>query len=69
MSAKSLTVSIDFAIPICLILLIKQTAMYFETSNEVFIRNTVYFEYKNLFWVQISFNSLQTLLMKFGCSF
>ena len=49
MSAKSLAVSIEFTIPICLILLIKQIAMYVESSNEVFIRNTVYFGYENLF--------------------
>ena len=49
MAAKSLAVSIEFAIPICLMLLIKQIAMYAESSNEVFTRNTVYFGYENLF--------------------
>ena len=49
MAAKSLAVSVEFAIPICLILLLKQIAMYTETSNEVFIRNAVHFEYENLF--------------------
>ena len=69
MAAKSLAVSIEFAIPICLILLIKQIAMYVKSSNEVFIRNTVYFGYKNLFRVQILFHFLQFLLIKFACSF
>ena len=49
MGAKSLAVSIEFAIPICLIFLITQTAMYSESSSKVFIRNTVYFGYENLF--------------------
>ena len=49
MAAKSLAVSIEFAIPICLMLLMKQIAMYAESSDEVFTRNTVYFGYENLF--------------------
>ena len=47
MAAKSLAVSIEFAIPICSILLMKQIAMYAESSDDVFIRNTVYFGYEN----------------------
>ena len=49
MTAKFLAVSIEFAIPICLMLLLKQIAIYAEFSDEVFIRNTVYFGYENLF--------------------
>ena len=51
MPAKSLAVSIEFAIPICLVLLIKPIAMYVESSDEFFIRNTVYFGFENLFYV------------------
>ena len=47
MAAKSLAVSIEFAIPIHLTLLINQIFVYVESSNKVFIRNTVYFGYKN----------------------
>ena len=49
MAAKSLAVTIEFAIPICLMLLMKQIAMYVESFDGVFIRNTVYFGYSNLF--------------------
>ena len=49
MTAKSLAVSIEFAFPICLMLLMKQIAMYAESYDEVFTRNTVYFGYENLF--------------------
>ena len=49
MAAKSLAVFIEFAIPICFMLLMKQIAMYGESFVEVFIRNTVYFAYSNLF--------------------
>ena len=45
MAGKSLAVSIEFAIPICLMLLMKQIAMYVESLDEVFILNTVYFGY------------------------
>ena len=45
MSAKSLAVSVEFAIPICFMLLIKQIAMYVESFDKVFISNTVYFGY------------------------
>ena len=69
MAAKSVALSIEFAIPICLMLLMKQIPMYAESSDEVLTRNTVYFGYENLFWVQISFNFLQFLLIKFGWSF
>ena len=41
MAAKSLAVSIEFAIPICLMLLMEQIAMYVEFFDEVFIRNTL----------------------------
>ena len=34
MAARSLAVSIEFAIPICFMLLMKQIAMYAESSNE-----------------------------------
>ena len=43
MAAKSLAVFIEFAIPICFMLLMKQIAMYIESFDEVVIRNTVYF--------------------------
>ena len=46
---------------ICLMLLMKQIATYVESSNEVFIHNTVYFGNSNLLRVQISFNCLQFL--------
>ena len=49
MAAKSLAVSIEFAIPIFLKLLRKQIAMYAESSDEVITHNTVYFGYENLF--------------------
>ena len=49
MAAKSLAVSIEFAIPICLMLLMKQSDMYAESSDEVFTRITVYFVNENLF--------------------
>ena len=48
-SLSNLAVSIEFAIPICLMLLMKQIAMYAESFDEVFTRNTVYFGYENLF--------------------
>ena len=49
MAAKSLPVFIKFAIPICLMLLMKQIAMYAESSDEVFSRNTVYLGNEHLF--------------------
>ena len=49
MAAKSVALSIEFAIPICLMLLMKQIPMYAESSDEVLTRNTVYFGYENLF--------------------
>ena len=48
MAAKSLAGFIEFAIPICLMLLMKQIAMYAESSDKVFTRNTVYFVHGNL---------------------
>ena len=69
MAAKSLAVSIEFAIPICLMLSMKQIAIYVESFNELFIRNAVYFGYSNLFSVQISFNFLQFLLIEFSWTF
>ena len=36
------------AISICLMSLIKQISIHVESSNEDFIRNTVYFGYSNL---------------------
>ena len=48
-AAKFFAVFIVFAIPIRLMSLIKQIAMYVESSNEVFIRNAVYFGFSNLF--------------------
>ena len=49
MAAKSLAVTIEFAIPVCLMLLMIQIAMYVESFDQVFIRNTVYFGYSNFF--------------------
>ena len=68
-TTKSLAVSVGFTVPICLILLTKEVSMYVESSNEVFIRNTIYFGYEHLFSVQISFNPLQILPIKFGWPF
>ena len=52
MAAKSLAVTIEFAISICLMLLMKQIAMYVESFDEVFgvilyiLDSQIYFEGK-----------------------
>ena len=42
MAGKSLAVFIEFAVPIFFMLVMKQIAMYVESFNVDFIRNTVY---------------------------